>query len=103
MKPVVDMFDRPIVVGSLVVYTTNSRDSGLTHGRVEDIYEADQYGHKFMKVKIRPVHRDGSTAYQKEYALRVPGDYSTRYSFDSHKPVRASTIDYAAHKILVLE
>jgi hypothetical protein len=97
------MFDTPIVVGSLVVYTTNSRDSGLTHGRVEDIYEVDSYSYKIIKVKIRPVHRDGSTEYQQEYALRVPGDYNTRYSFDSHKPMRASTIDYAAHKILVLE
>lgn len=100
MSPVIDMFGSPVVIGSLVVYTTNSRDSGLTHGRVEDIYEVDSgYSRKMTKVKIRPVNRDGSTIYQKSFFLKAPGEYET---VETDRPVRTSTVDYSAGKILVL-
>lgn len=97
---IVDMFGNLIEIGSRVIYTTNSRDSGLTHGRVEDIYKGTGSSN-LIKVKIRPVKDDGSDAYQIEY--HYDGDWTTRRKVETHRLQRASTIDYAAHKILVLE
>lgn len=102
MSTFVDMFGKEITIGSKVIYTTNTRESGLTYGRVEYMYKSDGT-YKVHKVKIRPLKDDGTDLMQMEYLLRVPGDYNTRYSIETHRPVRASTIDYSAHKILVLE
>lgn len=87
-----DMFDNTFGVGDLVVFTTNSRESGLSFGQVDDIITKTGTYHNGTpwaehKVRIRHAHLDG-----KLKTVRP----------DSDILVRPSTIDYRKQKFMVI-
>jgi hypothetical protein len=87
-----DMFGNAFGVGDLVVFTTNSRDSGLSFGKVDDIVtKTGTYRNGFTwtesKVRIRHSQLDGTLK-----TVRP----------DSEILVRPSTINYSKSKFLTI-
>lgn len=105
-----DMFGKTLEVGMDVLYTTNSRDSGLSYGRIVDIYEGTGY-YTNLKVKVAPLKDDGElkTELDIHYHKDSGGNYirdgdgnTVRTITDTGKPVRPSILDYSPSKFYVL-
>lgn len=98
---VTDRFGKEFAVGDKVLFTTNDRGGGINYGEVIDIYEAQpQYwSHKQIKVKVRNLNDDGTPLMRFEtYLDPTTNEFKRR---ETHRPVRASTLEYSPGKFVV--
>lgn len=90
--------------GDKVLYTTNARESGISFGLVEDIYAVQRltYNGKTItdvKVRLRAIKDDGSLMMQTRGFIDPLTNEWRRE--DTHKPLRASILDYSDHKFVL--
>lgn len=109
MLDLVDIFGKELAVGQKILYTTNSRDSGMTYAVILDIYTPRDG--RYFKVKVRELDDDGNELTQKIHDfhkdskgnyIRLPdGSFSSDVT-DTGKLVRPSILDYAKRKFYIL-